>query len=173
MVDVKIDGAWGDGGSYDPFQEPILLAHIPTSLRASLSSVALFLDGHYGVYDGEFFHSVVGLSNSGLLVAQVGKAYDADILRQWVPHSRHKHRLLVANCSDPAMATEFVDHFCAVYGGPPDNASFSMKFLRVAWATFKEKKEDDWVAEALKAYSRRMVNGSLNPKKLGPSGLRQ
>jgi hypothetical protein len=173
LVDVEIEGPNSDSAFQDPFLDAILLSHISTTLCASLTKVAPFLDGRGGVYDADFFHNVVGLCNRGLPVSWVGKAYDLDILRYWVPHLRFKYRLPLSNCSDPAMATLFVDHHYAIYGGPLDNGSFSMKYLRAAWATFKERKEINWIAEALKRREQRIANGSSNPKKLGPPALRQ
>ena len=118
----------------DKFQEPICMEGIPELLKQHMHAVAPVLQGRHGVYDEQFFGTVVGLCSRGILVDQVLQktgVIDIEIREKWKHPPGDKYRFPMALSTDNAQAAQFLEHYQQVYGGRPCNNSFSLRFLRV------------------------------------------
>lgn len=160
----------------DEFQEPIPMEGIPELLKQYMCAVSPVLQGRHGVYDEQFFGTIVGLCSRGILVDQVLQktgVTDIEIQEKWKQQAGDKYRFPMALSTDSTQAAQFLEHYQQVYGGQPCNDSFSLRFLRACFATFIHKVEINWVKEAVKRRKVRMEQKGLNRHKLGPVAMRQ
>jgi len=117
--------------------------------------VAPMLQGRHGVYDARFFTVVVGLCPRGIQVDHIIEqtpVIDEEIFMKWKTCS-DQYRFPVSLCVDNEQVSQFLEQHKLVYGGHPDNDSFSLRFLRACFATIVHKIEIDWVSKAIKRHN--------------------
>lgn len=163
------------GISMGEFDEPFHLVDIQNDLRERIVAAAPMLLGRDAHYGREFFTTRVGLCAEGPLVKQVSKVYpfitDKEVTDVWKPSSQ-PHRYELARCTDPTQLKTFGQQYFKVYGNKPDNAYYSLRFLKACYATFVYEKPVNWCTEALSRMAHRLKNQQRNPQKLGPVAMR-
>jgi hypothetical protein len=153
------------------FVQPIALTGIPEDLQKMVLKVCPLLQGRQAIYEPRFFKEVVGLYDHGTTMEarallRETPATEGQVLKVWPQHPNDRNRYPLSQCKKTWQRLAFADYHAKVYGGRPNNKSFSMTFLLACFVTFVYKCDINLAKAAAKRRQKRLDG-------LGNSGIRK
>jgi hypothetical protein len=158
-------------GTTSNFEAAIDLSKLPLHLTETIRKKAPFVLGsNKAIYDKDFFHVVVGLSNTGKKTFELNPEDSPQMWREW---KKVKNRMFISDKVGEEKSAQFHTLFKQVYGWKPENSSSGIHFAMAAssYLSDSKPKEINWASLALDIANTRGKNGGRSPLKNCPPCL--